>query len=107
MSEPLAAKMKSRLQAAANVVTEARRAVEAGNNVDLSGIENEVNGICTALSELPSGAGADLKPVLVGLVDDLDKLTSSLTAAHEKLAADIGELSARRRANRAYGQPQE
>ena len=97
--------MKRRLEAAANVVNEARLAVERGNDVDLSGLEREVEGICVGLAEIPPGSAAGLKPALVALVDDLDKLTETLSQAHGKLAKDIGALGTRRRATKAYGQP--
>jgi hypothetical protein len=100
-----AATLKRRIESAANVVTEARRAVEAGSQVNLAGLETEVEAICTQLSALPEGAGAALQPALVALVDDLERLTDTLSDAHKKLAGDIGELSTRRRATKAYGQP--
>jgi len=101
----LASSMKRRIEAAANVVNEARLAVTRGNEVDLSGLEREVEGICAGLAELPAGSAASLKPGLVALVDDLDKLTETLSQAHAKLAKDIGALGTRRRATKAYGQP--
>jgi len=103
----LAVTLKRRLEAAANVVTEAQRAVEAGEQVDLSGLEREVDEICTGLGGLPAGAGGDIRLALVILMDDLERLTAALTAAHHKLVDDMGGLSARQRATKAYGQPQE
>lgn len=102
-----AANLKRRLEAAGNVVNEARRAVESGGHVDLAGLEREVDEICTALATLPDGTASGLKPPLVALVDDLEKLTDTLSAAHKKLAGDVGALGARRRASKAYGQPQD
>jgi len=109
MTDPASspATLERRLEAAINVVSEARRAVDAGNQVDLSGLEREVDGLCKELGALPAEAGDKLKPALVALADDLDRLTAALTSAHKKLAEDIGALSARRRANKAYGQPQD
>lgn len=104
-SAATAGQMKRRIEAAANVVNEARRAVERGNAVDLSGIEREVEKICAGLVEVPSGAGAGLTPALVALVDDLDKLTQVLSQAHADLAKEVAALGARRRASKAYGQP--
>lgn len=93
-----------RLAAAATVVSEARRTIEQGNLVDLSGLETEVNTICEALRILPKGQGESLKPMLVSLAADLDTLTQALTAAHSKLVADIGALGNRQRAVKAYVQ---
>ena len=97
--------MKRRLEAAANVVNEARLAVDRGNDVDLSGLEREVEGICAGLAEIPPTSAGSLKPALVALLDDLDKLTETLSQAHGKLSKDMGALGQRRRATKAYGQP--
>ena len=94
--------LKRRLLAAANVVSEARIAVERGSFVDLSGLETEADSICRELSKIPKDEGGELKKALIALADDLDRLTQSLTAAHKQLAAEIGELGNRRRAAKAY-----
>lgn len=96
------ANLKRRLLAAANVVSEARLAVERGSFVDLKGLEAEADSICRELAEIPRGEGDGLKPALVALADDLDRLTQSLGAAHKQLAEEIGELANRRRAAKAY-----
>lgn len=95
-------KLKRRLLAAANVVSEARLAVERGSFIDLSGLETEADSICRELERIPRGEGEALKKALIALADDLERLTQTLTAAHKQLAAEIGELANRRRAAKAY-----
>ncbi len=108
-TEPAVTNLKRRLLAAANVVSEARLAVERGSFVDLSGLETEADAICRELQGIPRGEGGELKKALIALADDLDRLTQALTAAHKQLADEIGELANRRRAAKAYflGQRQE
>ena len=101
-TETVVTNLKRRLLAAANVVSEARLAVERGSFIDLSGLEAEADTICRELSLIPKGEGEGLTNALVALADDLDRLTQTLTAAHKQLAAEIGELSNRRRAAKAY-----
>jgi hypothetical protein len=94
--------LNRRLLSAATVVSEARLTVERGNFVNLSGLEAEADAICKELAKIPSGEGEGLKSALVGLADDLDRLTGALAAAHKKLAKEIGALGNRRRAAKAY-----
>ena len=102
-------KLKRRVLAAANVVSEARLAVERGSFVDLSGLETETEAILKELIDIPREDAESMKGALVALADDIDRLTRSLTAAHKQLAGEIAELGNRRRAAKAYflGQRQE
>ena len=88
-------------------MTEARQAVENGKQVDLSGLEREVDEICAQLGGVPPGAAANIRLMLVVLMDDLERLTASLTSAHQKLTSEIGSLKTRRRATKAYGHQQD
>ena len=97
--------LKRRIEAAANVINQTRQAVARGDGVDLSGLEKEVDGICQAIAGAEPGAGALLKPALVALMDDLDRLTEVLQGAHAQLRKEMNALGARRRATKAYGQP--
>lgn len=63
--------------------------------------------ICAGLGGLPAGAGGDIRLALVIFMDDLERLTAALTTAHRKLTENMGGLSARQRATKAYGQPQD
>ena len=111
MTEPtsLVKKLKRRVLAAANVVSEARLAVERGNFVDLSGLETETEAILKDIAGIPAEDADEMKNALVALADDIDRLTKSVEAAHKQLASELSELGARRRAAKAYflGQRQE
>ena len=101
--------LKRRVLAAANVVSEARLAVERGNFIDLSGLETETEAILKEISRIPAEDADEMKSALISLADDIDRLTKSVEAAHKQLATELSDLNARRRAAKAYflGQRQE
>ena len=64
-----ATKIRRYLETTAERVSAARRLVAAEQSVDLSGLEQEVDGVCGAIRKLPAEVQADFKMPLVNLVD--------------------------------------
>ncbi len=52
--------------------------LQAGRQVDLSGLDGEAARLCMALGMLPEGAAPPLRPALESLVRDLDRVTTAL-----------------------------
>jgi hypothetical protein len=81
----------------------ARRRVDGGDMVELRDLDRAVADICTAVGELPMGERAGLKPPLVALIDELDKLQATLKQQHSQLAENLRAHSTHNQATRAYG----
>jgi hypothetical protein len=58
----------------------ARALVEAGREVDLTGLEREAERLCAALACLPEGSAPRLRAPLQGLTQELDRLAGTLRA---------------------------
>lgn len=85
-------------------IAAARRLVDVGDSVDLSGLECSVDAICGAIRKLPAEDQPPLKLPIVGLVDELDKLSEDLRTQHSKLSKGLKALSSGEQAAKAYGQ---
>lgn len=57
----------------------ARSFVQAGKQVDLTGLDAEMGYVCARTLDLPPDEGLGLRPVLIGLRAELDILSSALT----------------------------
>ncbi|MGB8273879.1 MAG: hypothetical protein WCF16_01260, partial [Alphaproteobacteria bacterium] len=84
------------------VVAASRQALAQGSLVDLTGLEGEVSDICRQLTTMPAAEAARFKPPLVALADDLDRLTEDLARSHKALGEELGGVSARHKAAKAY-----
>lgn len=103
MNEAL--QLKRRLDAASAVVAAARKSLDDGSIVDLTGLEQEVATICKGLNALPVEEASTFKGPLIALADDLDMLTKDLTETHEKLSNEIGGVAMRHKVTKAYAKP--
>lgn len=101
MTEP--DKIQRYLETTAERVSAARRLVAAGQAVDLSGLEKEVDEVCGSILELPVDTHTDFKLPLVTLVDELDKLSNDLRQQHSKLEMGLRAISSGNQAVKAYG----
>ena len=97
-----ATKIRRYLETTAERVSAARRLVAAEQSVDLSGLEQEVDGVCGAIRKLPAEVQADFKMPLVNLVDELDKLSNDLRNQHAKLEQGLKAITTGGQASKAY-----
>ena len=67
-----------------DVITAARDLVNDGQLINLAPLQNEINRICSGLDGLDAAAAAQVQPVLLGLIDDLDHL------AHDMRVRQLG-----------------
>ena len=95
-------KIRRYLETTAERISAARRLVAAGQAVDLSGLEKEVDEACGAIRDLPRDAQNDFKLPLVSLVDELDKLSTDLQEQHSRLEKGLRAISSGNQATRAY-----
>jgi hypothetical protein len=86
----------------AATVDTARRVLADGRAVDLTGLEERVAALCTAIGAQPEPAAIGYRPRLIALLDDVDRLRSDLEAQRALLVRELGTLAARRQAIGAY-----
>ena len=80
----------------------ARRTVEHGDFVDLSGLDARVDRLCSAIKALPQDQGRGFERPLLGLVDELTRLTDQLADQREKVRQSLVGTSSHHQAASAY-----
>jgi hypothetical protein len=90
------------LQEAAVAVDAADTLIRQGQIIDLAGLESHVDTVCTDIAKLPPASCAGLKPVLIKLIDGLNKLARRIAEQHESVADKLQGLSTHRKAVTAY-----
>ena len=98
----MTADMRDRLDRAGREIARARRALAAGELLDLSLLEQLAAAIADA-AQLDPAASAALEPQTLNLLADLDALGTALRQARQTLGSQLGETGARQRATAAYG----
>jgi hypothetical protein len=81
----------------------ARRRVDGGDMVELRDLDRAVAEICDAVGHLPVDQRPGLKPPLVALIDELDKLSATIKQQHHQLAESLRAHSTHHQATQAYG----
>lgn len=82
----------------------ARAALEAGEPSDLSTLEEEVARLRDAAAALPEGSGERLRPRLLALLDEIERLSAHYRDGLDRLGRELGESGRRRQAVSAYSQ---
>ncbi len=85
------------------MVAAARSLVAAGHLVDLTTLERNTADLCAAINGLSAEDGREVRPLLISLIDDLDKLADALKERQAELKGELEDLGARQRATAAYG----
>lgn len=70
---------------------------------DLAPLSQAVNEMCTAIPTLPPADGQKLKPTLLAMLDDVDKIENQLHARKDGLVEQMRKISPNRQALKAYG----
>jgi hypothetical protein len=97
------AAIRTGIEQISTMVEAARRLVMEGHLVDLRSLEARVETFCTALRNAPAETADQLRPAMLGLIDELGRLDAAVRASQTETAAKLGETLARRRAVTAYG----
>ncbi|NNG02755.1 MAG: hypothetical protein HKM95_01465 [Inquilinus sp.] len=95
------------LQEVASAVSLARTKVEAGQLIDIAGLESRVDELCQATLALEREVAQPLKPSLLSLVDDLNRLSEGLKKQHCEVAAELQGSHSHSQAAAAYRKPRE
>jgi len=98
----MSAAIQDRLRAVQTALEEARASIEAGDVVDLSGLDDTVRSICEELATATSGDDRDDLVRAIGtVINDLDTLAAALSEQHRRAIAGSGLDAA---AKSAYGE---
>lgn len=84
----------------------ARRTVEHGDFVDLGGLDERVGRLCSAIKLLPRDQGRGFERPLLGLVDELTRLTDELASQRDKVRQTLVGTSSHHQAASAYRKTQ-
>jgi hypothetical protein len=91
------------LSSLATSVDIARRRIDGGDIVELRDLDRAVADVCTAVARLPLHERAGLKPPVMALIDELDKLSATLKQQHSQISESLRAHSSHHQAVRAYG----
>lgn len=97
-----AEELRAELAEAMERVAAARRLVASGYTIDLKGLDLEVGRLCEAIAKLPRDDRGGLKPSLVALTDELDRLGADLREHHDALSGELRSINRGSEAARAY-----
>jgi len=100
MSPPDAAR---HLEAAGGLLGEARRRLAEGTTEDIAQLAAAIETCCQGIQALAPSEGQQLRPGLVGLMDELNRLENELKHQRDRLEEHLASLATRRRAHAAYG----
>ena len=94
--------IESEMAALANRLRAARQDLGEGTIVDFQPIERTVRRLCESIAALPREESRQLRPRLVGLLEEINYLGEHLRAGLDELTRLLGAASERRRALSAY-----
>jgi hypothetical protein len=97
--------LKLDLQNVASIIVAARGLVAEGQTVNLAPLEKEVRRLCEAISALDAAENMPLRPMMVSLIDDLDKLAEDMRRRHAELKSQLESLNTGSRVVTAYVPP--
>jgi len=95
--------LKLELEHLTETVQTARELVVAGEEIDLDGLEVEVERLCRAARSYQGNAGQDLADILRILLADIDGLSADMREQSEKVKVVSDGNATRQRAVKAYG----
>ena len=91
------------IEAAGGLLGEARRRLADGMAEDMAQLAAAIETCCQGIQALAPAEGQQLKPGLVGLMDELNRLEAELKQQRDRLEEHLASLATRRRAHAAYG----
>jgi len=97
--------LRQDLQNVGTIITAARGLIKQGHAVNLEPLEHEVERLCEQIIKLPGEENSPLRPLMMGLIDELNKLAGEMRGHHAQLKEQLHELTARERASTAYVTP--
>lgn len=95
------------LEEVVGAVLLARRKVNEGQLIDLSGLERRVDELCGLIQTEDKNEAQPLKPTLLSLIEDLNRLSEDLKDQHGQVASALRGSQSHRSAAAAYRKPQD
>ena len=95
--------IKSELDQTSSVIERFRSCVTKGEIIDLTGLDQKIEGMCSAIVELPEDERGAVKATLIALIDDLNALVDMLTLQQKKASEGLKGVTSREKAVSAYG----
>ncbi len=95
--------IQTQLDQTTGVIEGFRSAVAEGSVIDLTGLDQSIEGMCNAINELPADQRITVKATLIGLIDDLNALLDSLNIQQSKASEGLKGVASRQQAVSAYG----
>lgn len=77
-------------------------AIIRGEEVDLTGIDKMVAGLCAEIIHLPAEDGKNFKPKLEGLIEALKQLSENLHKKQDEIKQQMMALNKQQQAAKAY-----
>lgn len=85
-----------------DVVTAARDLINDGQVINIQPLENEVEQLCGRMTGLDAATARKVRPMLLGLMEELNHLAQTMGERHRELAGALRSLSQHGNAASAY-----
>ena len=95
--------IQTQLDQTASVIERFHHSVAEGTVIDLTGLDQRIEGMCNAINDLPEDERASVKGTLIGLIDDLNALVELLTRQQDLVSESLKGVTSREKAVSAYG----
>lgn len=70
-------------EAVAGLLRIAQALAQARRSIDLAGLDQDIGRLCAAALDLPPAEGRAMRPLLIGVLAELDALSACVAAAAE------------------------
>jgi hypothetical protein len=95
--------IQSELDQTSSVIERFQNNVAEGSVIDLTGLDQRIEGMCSAINDLPEHERATVKGTLIGLIDELNALVGMLTEQQNQVSERLKGVGSREQAVSAYG----
>ena len=85
-----------------DVVAAARDLIDDGQIINIQPLEKEVGDLCARMTGLDAAAARKVQPVLLGLMEELNRLAETMGERHRELSGALRNLSQHGNAANAY-----
>ncbi|MDA1325711.1 MAG: hypothetical protein O3C34_13300 [Proteobacteria bacterium] len=95
--------IQTQLDQTSGAIERFRSCLAEGSIIDLTGLDQKIEGMCNAIIELPEDQRATIKATLIGLIDELNGLVELLSLQQDKVSEELQGVASRHKAVSAYG----
>lgn len=95
--------IEAQLEKANGIVEEAKAKLQAGDEVDLSGLDQLVAEVCQQITQLPEEKAAEFAGRLQELMESLNQIAALLQQQQQQVRQQLEGLNKQKQAARAYG----